>query len=363
MIVDGKLETAERAVMARKGSVLIPMTTVQALLDRLGVEFETNLEGDAPQAAAPPVATPVATPVAMPAVTPVMPPAPLPGPIPVAPDVAVDGATSAPATAASPLPAPAPATAPAVPAVVLSAIETAGEAPAPALPGAPETVAPQPQAALAGKADVVGLSWGELADLAHRTPPQGIVIVHDPYLEGVARRLREKLSALPGVRAALIPSMGGGQDREAICTRAQASLPELLVDLLAYPTESAEDAPGAAPMRVWVVHQALWPRDRQAAAGEQGAALHYKRHQFQNLALGSLMRNELGRQFPDRLVLYELSPSYLLRRIDAPSAALLVPLPPGDAPPPLDADHEERLARAAYATLAGYIRGMASVEF
>lgn len=69
------------------------------------------------------------------------------------------------------------------------------------------------------------------------------------------------------------------------------------------------------------------------------------------MALGSLLREKLGQQFPNQEITYELAPSYLMRRLDAPAATVLVPGEGRD-------ERTQRLADAAAAAIAAYVRGM-----
>ena len=361
-----------RAIMLRRGRLLIPVATVKIILETLGFEADLGPDADVPvpqgtPGGTPPAATPVPPAVPITALDPLATPDPASTVTPaVTPDIVpalTPAATSETSLdpAATPLsPTPAaetPMAQPTVPveeapmpSVILEPEVTpaAGEAPPPA---GESSRALQPPPSLAGK---IGLSWGQLADVAHRQPPRDVTIVYDQALAPAAQLAHDKLADGSGLNVTLVEAPSARRDSEGVIGPALGSAPQLLVDLMLLPVDSAQE------FHVWTVHDALWPQDRQAARNaEGGITLRYRNHQFQNLALGSLLRSELGAQFPDGpAVLYELSPAYLLRRANAPSAAVLVP-----ASLVGSAENDERVARAVFAAISGYIEGMRSVQF
>ncbi len=210
-------------------------------------------------------------------------------------------------------------------------------------------------------ADRISLTWEQLADLDHRYPPRRVTVVCDQPLKAVGELLRGKLAITGSLDVALVTPATPRRDQGTLLNEVIAGGPQLLVDLIALPVSEGID-PAEQSYMVWVAHEALWPQDRQRARTARDPPAPYHRHQFQALALGSLLRNELGRQFPDQTVHYDLAPAYLLRRVDCPSAGLIVPIG-RDEDPPLNAERAEMLAKAVYAALIEYIRQMERVRF
>ena len=132
-------------------------------------------------------------------------------------------------------------------------------------------------------------------------------MVCDAALEGVGQRLKEILAAAADAEPVLIVAEQSRRDHPALLGRIRSGRPELMVDLMALTDEPAA-APEADTFTIWAVHEALWPQDRQNEPATDRPSARYRAHQYQNLALGSLLRTALGRQFPDRIVLYQLAP-------------------------------------------------------
>jgi len=357
LLINGKPRRMAHPVLIRQDKVYIPVETVQVLLSELGIEFDPLGNGVADRP--PPTTAQAAAPTTASAPT---------APVPAEPAVPLsvlapsDGETTAATSAAAPAPvlepdaaAPAaPATpTPAGPVVVPKINETSAVADQNKVP-AGDQIPLDPPSALAGK---IGLSWGQLADLSHHAPPRRVTLVYDRPLEGVAQEVRQSLQNSLSIEVVLVPAPAARRSDEDLVARVQSTSPELVVDLLAVgaPDRGGEDPPS---MVVWVAHEALWPQDQEAKPNSDAEILRYRRHQFQSLALGSLLRTELGRQFPNAAIDYELAPSYLLRRLDAPSAEVLIP-GAGKA----DSARAPLLATAVSAAIEGYIRGMGKVQF
>lgn len=391
LLIDGRIQRMEKSVLVRQGQVMIPIDSVRTIFDALGVEIEigeetkktstieeltVGLQSEAD------VSSPTATTDRL--TTPTTRPVPslelnrdiLFGQSTPAP-VATPGVDSAPKPAVPQQVSKRPEAIPALPGdwattpaseqITTTPGRTVETALVPNVPSEPEDRAEaasqsplQPPPQLAGR---IGLTWAQLADTAHRFPPQRITIVCDPSLEGLARTIREKLDTDWRLSVSVVRASGQGRAQDSLLADVYATGAELLVDLMALNPEKTDASDGDRALRVWAVHSALWPGDRQPGDPAEDSAQSYRRHEFQNLALGSLLRTEFSHQFPDRVVLYELAPLYLLRRVDAPTAAILIPTQGGEEQPALDDDTHERLARAVYAAVAGYIEGMRGVQF
>lgn len=197
---------------------------------------------------------------------------------------------------------------------------------------------------------IVGLSWAELTDYAHPREPRRMTIVFDEPFAALARLVAD-LSRRAGQLEVELVEVGGRRDDPALVAQIARSQPEVLLDLILLPGEKDRR------FQIWTVHQALWA-PRAPGAGPEARSIQelYSPHQFHNLALGAMLRSEFARGFPDGNVRLELSPCYLLRRVDAPSAAILIPekLALGD-------ERElERIARAVGGGFAGYTMGLRS---
>jgi hypothetical protein len=142
----------------------------------------------------------------------------------------------------------------------------------------------------------------------------------------------------------------------------RASRPELLIDLMVNPADGqgGEDIVAAS---VWVVHEALWPGDRGAQSDSPLPHHRYLLHEYQGIGLGSLLRDQLGRRFPDRVVLFELAPLYLLRRVDAPSAGVVVSVSGAEQMDRLEHRREALLAESIIEAATDYIRSMDAFSF
>src|SRR5690606_6854637 len=120
-------------------------------------------------------------------------------------------------------------------------------------PGAPAR-ALQPPPSLAGK---IGLSWGQLADVAHRQPPREVTLVYDQALAAAAQLAQTKLADGSGLNVTLVEAPSPRRDSEGVIGPALGSAPQLLVDLMLLPADS-----DGQEFHVWTVHDALWPQDR-----------------------------------------------------------------------------------------------------
>lgn len=337
VIINGEHKAVSRPVLVRQEGVYIPIETVSMVFDALGVDFDIKDEGAAP-AAKPsvpevpdlpsgPSATP--TPAPTPQPTPVLTPAPTPPP-----------AAQTPTATATPAPAMATPGPKILPSFKPKAVP-------PATPGAPADETPlQAPDALAGR---IGLTWGQLADPAHRHAPRRITIVHDSSLRATAEALAEQLRGEQMLSVELVAVNSSRRDSEGLVSRVAATQPELLIDLVSDPLAGGGE--DAKTFTVWTVHEALWPQDRETRGAATSDTTRYRRHEFQSMALGSLLRTNLGRQFPNRAVVFELSPAYLLRRVDAPSAMVLTP---ADS----DGENRTKLVQALGATVTAYVSGM-----
>ncbi len=318
VVIDGRLVPVERPIVVRGGRVLIPERTARLLFQTLAIEVIADEPEAAPAPAVPPVgaaATPAPTPGVTPAATAAIPPTPAGGPQPV---------TMRPPERRTPV--------------------------APAPGGAPALQAP---AAMAGS---IGLSWAQLADLAHRRPPSRVLIVADRELERAAQVVADGLRS-EGLEAEVIVPPLRARAGSGLVEQVTTRRPDLVVDLMAAANaEAAEQSEGA--LSIWVVNSALWPQDQGPAATALEGPRVYRRHEFQSLALGSLLRTHVGDLFKEAPVTYELAPLYLLRRVDAPAAAVHVPTEAAT-----DAEQSERVGQAVLAGVADYIRGMARVQF
>ncbi|HOR29480.1 MAG TPA: hypothetical protein PLG73_15810 [Candidatus Sumerlaeota bacterium] len=346
VIVNGEVRRVERSLILRQGEVKVPLATVELILRELDVPYEfAPGEGEEPaarRAEPPPVPTDLieTTPETTPEATPEEPPRP----------ARDDAAVSPPAVEITPAPEPELVN---PPAVLLPSDETAAPAPI----QREEAMALQPPPALAGK---IGLTWAQLTDLDHRRPPRRVTLAFDDGLADLAGRVEQKLRDGLGLVVTRVPIGAGRRSSDVLASQINGSRPELFLDLVANPV-LPEQAPGSQPLIVWVVNEALWPNDRGQPPGEAGSIHAYLRHEFQSLALGSLLRNALGQQSgAAEGVQYELAPSYLLRRVDSASAAVLVPL--GEARED-EANRMELIARGIQAAVEGYTRGMSQAQF
>lgn len=199
-------------------------------------------------------------------------------------------------------------------------------------------------------ASVAGLTWGELTDYAHPRAPRRMTIVYDAAFHPLADALA-RVARRTGLSEVSLIQVESRRDDPALMTRVSQSRPEILLDLMSSATADIRK------FEVWTVHEALWTSSPQPKT-ESARLMQelYVAHQFHNLALGSVLRAELARSFPDGTVRHELSPCYLLRRVDAPSAAVVIPEELAE-----DSERElERVARALAGGFAGYYRGVQS---
>lgn len=199
-------------------------------------------------------------------------------------------------------------------------------------------------------ASVAGLTWAELTDYAHPRAPRRMTIVYDSAFHSLADALG-RVARRTGLSEVSLLSVESRRDDPAFITRVAQSRPEILLDLM------SSGAGDERKFEVWTVHEALWSAPKREEEN-RARLMHelYVVHQFHNLALGSVLRAELARSFPDGTVRHELSPCYLLRRVDAPSAAVVIPEELAEGK-----DRElELVARAIAGGFAGYYRGVKS---
>jgi hypothetical protein len=203
---------------------------------------------------------------------------------------------------------------------------------------------------------VAGLTWSQLADRAHSRPPRRVTIAYDREMEGLARRLGAQVQRIGDLEITLL-DVRGRRDDDALLIRIAQSRPDVFLDLVSTPA-GGEAAGAGLAFEVWSVHEALWGSGPAPATGQTAPPIHelYRVHQFHNLALGSVLRTELARGFPGGAVRHELAPSYLLRRVDAPSAAIVVPADYGQG----DDRELDRVVRALAGGFAGYYSGVRS---
>ena len=303
VILDGRLQAVPKPVLMKQDKVFIPAETVQIVLKHLGMDSEINVGASQPVATATPVAA--ATPIVISDAQ-----APTTGPAVALPPIQ-------PAVVLPPTPARVEPELPSTPSLLKSL-----PAPTPlATPAATEQAeAASPRGAASSPAGRIGLSWAQLADANHRLPPKRLTLVCDGSLEPVARDAARQIQNATSLVVTVVLAPSQRRDQELLLARAAQERPDLLVDLMASP---GADGQASQPLRVWIANDALWPEDRQAEdSASPGNA--YRRHQFQSLALGSQLQTELASAFSDRVPI-EMAPSLLLRRTDAPAAAILVP--------------------------------------
>ena len=70
---------------------------------------------------------------------------------------------------------------------------------------------------------------------------------------------------------------------------------------MAAPEGEAADAAMDRSVDIWAAHEALWPGD--AAAAEPPA---YRKHQYQNIALGAMVRGELAKSYSKGSIRFSL---------------------------------------------------------
>lgn len=202
---------------------------------------------------------------------------------------------------------------------------------------------------------VAGLTWDELTDYAHPRAPRRMTIVYDAGFESLARLFGALAQRVGDMEISLVGVQGRRDDRRLLSQVAQ-SRPEVLIDLISSPPAGGEGS--GRNFEVWTVHEALWISPGKSGSESEARPMQdlYATHQFHNLALGSVIRTELARGFPDGTVRHELAPCYLLRRIDAPSAAVVVPEEFSRA----GEQATEKIARALAGGFAGYYMGVKS---
>lgn len=346
VIINGQQSAVSRPVLVRQEGVYIPVDTVRKVFDALGVSFD--IQDDTTPAE--PQATPSPTPAA---------PTPAPA-VPAVPGVPLNRTAPTPLPTAAPTPTLKPSPTPAVAAPATSGSQALAMAPAvpKIMPSykdkaqaqggatAGDQTPLQPPGEMAGR---IGLTWSQLSDAAHRTPPQRITIVHDTEFRTLGDMISEKLAQALGIEVNLVAVNNSRRDSDGLVSRVAGTNPGLVIDLENSPQPGKSDEGGT--FVVWTVHDALWPADRETGKGAATDTTRYRRHEFQSMALGSLLRTYIGKQFDNRTVVYELSPSYLMRRLDAPSATVLIPGEDGR-------EQNPRLAEAVSNAVANYVQGM-----
>jgi hypothetical protein len=340
LVIDGRYRAVSKPLRVRGSLVLVPIESVKLLLKSLNFEFE--IEGEAPTPTPAPLGSPVS-------------PAPTPGA-----GAPQGNATSPQATAA----------APSVPMSIVpprTQDSMTGGSGAPAFTSGGPLVSPlinqslPPLEAPNTGGTVMGLTWGQLADSRHTQPPRRLTLVCDAALQPVAERIYGLVARALGLDVSIVPVIAG-RDHPLLVGELTRTRPDMVVDLMLGPSlPDAADAAAASTAQigfeVWAVHEALWPAEARATPGSARSVQQmFRMHQFQNLALGAMLRGELSRGFPERNVHYSLMPAYLLRRADAPSAAVLLPAAIlNDETGDLD-----RASRAIAGGIVAYCRGMES---
>lgn len=336
IVIDQKMEKSDRPLAVRQGRVLIPESTVRRIIAVLNMVVIDQTP------------TPAAT--ATPA-RPALPTIPINAlGSPTLPVVPISPTTKT-TTAETPTTGPAIMT-PIAPR--LAPVLIVPSAPTRARTPATEGETPlQPPPSLAGS---IGLSWSQLADLAHRQPPSRVTIVCDRTLAPIAQRIGADLHERVQVESSVVTVSGGQRAQDTLVGQVDNTQPQLVIDLMA--SRQASDRPDALnEYSIWVVNSSLWPR----TAASDSVTQSFKIHEFQSMALGSLLRTELGRQFSDQTITYGLAPSYLLRRVNSPSSAVVVPL--AGKQESVEPERVERIATAVSTAVVSYIHGMSRVGF
>lgn len=321
LVIDGRYRPVTRPIKVRSGSVLLPLESVKVLLEALKFDFE--IEGETAAVAEP-----------------------------AARERPRDGAVGPrPAGAASPaipialIPAPAGASAPDETETFLthqgSLLSTIGERGA-----LPPVEAPE---------GPIGLTWGQLADAAHRAAPRRLTLIHDAELADLARRTANFVTGGVGLEVRLIPVDRKRADPALLSEVARAG-GDLALDLMLAGEPGADAPDPAGAFEIWAVHEALWPGETGERPEPRRTEDPYRPHQFHNLALASLLRVELSRSFAEWTVRQTLAPAYLLRRIEAPAAAAVIPRGILDGGGP----ELDRVATALAGGLIAYCRGIES---
>lgn len=393
LLIDQQAKRVERALIVTDAGVFVPLGTVQAMLERLGVEASVDRRTVRPtpeptpadraggstapgtRDAVPPVGTPLQPSIALDLLEPSV---PARGPEPAMP--ALDRTpTTSPETAVTPPPLetmparpgtptphepePTPRPTPtAEPTDTAQPTPSPSPAPVPAvpsMPGRPARRLPKlnvpPQ--LAGR---IGLTWAQLADMVHRQTPRRITLVCDELLQPVGQKVRQDLEQEGSLEVNLLVTSSPKRTHPTLLGHVQSTQPQLLVDLMVNPVDTREEAMAAA---VWVVHEAVWPEDQGVPSDSPLPQHRYLVHEYQGMALGSLLRDHLARRFPERGVRFELAPLYLLRRIDAPSAGVLIAVSGSEQLGRLHARRVDNLAGAVGEAIHAYIQSMHAVTF
>ena len=170
-----------------------------------------------------------------------------------------------------------------------------------------------------------GLRWSQLADYAHREPPRRLTLICDRSLEEIARRIELRVSAALEISVSRVV-IRSRRDNKSVLSQMIESRPDLVLDLMVSAARDDDAAASEGNFEVWTVHDAIWPSQPRGDQPASKALRHvYKIHQFQSLALSGVLREGLALAFPGRAVSLDVTPSYILRRVDAPSAGVLIP--------------------------------------
>lgn len=338
LLIDQIKEKTDRPLAVRQGRVLVPESTVRRIVTVLNMVVIDQTP------------TPDATATPAKPVLPTIPINVLGSPtLPATPTAPTTKTTTRVPIATGPTTGPAivmPVTPRQVPVLIVPSAPTRGT---PASDG--ETTL-QPPPSFAGS---IGLSWSQLADLAHRQPPSRVTIVCDRLLAPIAQRIGADLHERVQVECSIVTVSGGQRAQDTLVGQVDNTQPQLVIDLMA--SRQASDRPEAInEYSILVVNSSLWPRTTASDSSQS-----FKIHEFQSMALGSLLRTEIGRQFSEQTIAYGLAPSYLLRRVNAPSAAMVIPLTSKQEA--VEPERGERIATAVSTAVVSYIHGMSRVGF
>lgn len=340
LVIDGRYRPVEKPLRVRGATVLVPLESARIIAETIGLALELEQATSRAQTSTPRKVAPPArgADAALPSFT------------PSSPDPSQTRAAARLHTARSDKPERADATptdseAPLLGGLRSNRLLTGISIVSPRLG---EALAPIQIPAVG--ASVAGLTWGQLVDFAHDRAPDRIVLTSDSILEPLADRIAQFVTRALAADVAVIVI----EDRrhiDSILSDLNNQNPDIVLDLIADSTARG----GGDGFALWTVHEALWPG---IGSSEDAAARPlnelYRIHQFQSLALGSMLRGELARGFPNREIRHSLAPVYLLRRSDAPSASLVIPVGVFEN----DGAELDRCARAAAGGLIAYCRGI-----
>lgn len=199
-------------------------------------------------------------------------------------------------------------------------------------------------------AEVEGLTWGQLADYAHRAPPRRLLFVCDPELQALAEKTGAYIARATDLDFDTL-ALEEQTSKSDLLDHIAGSGADLLIQLMRTQSSEARSPRG---FEVWTVHEALWPARSSLEPAQKPVGRDlYQVHQFHNLAFGSMLGREVAKAFPSVPTRYTLSPVYLLRRVDMPSAAVLVP----EGLAASESAELDRAARALAGGVVGYYLG------